>query len=284
MHRLGGSFSELRRASRLRLQPVFQLHLADEIELDTFGEADLRVVRFAVFWEITFVVLAGLIGNGHHYFWIGMPAYWQFWGSLFSALEPLPMLLAMWSLYMDARRGQRAIANRPALYFIFGSVLLELVGAGILGFTQTFALTNLWEHGTWVTASHAHVALFGTFGFLVLGGAYAALPPIKGIRQPDHRTATLALSLLFAGLLGMTMSFALGGTAEIYVYRILGLDWFAAEVRPAIALWRALLGVSSLVFVAGAGLVVYDLFNLKERGPSLRACRQTLLSAGSGDP
>lgn len=228
-------------------------------------DADLRVIRFAVFWGVALVVLSGFLGNAHHYFWIGTPAFWQFWGSLFSALEPLPMVLGTWHVYLDSRRRRRVIGNAPTFYFLFGSVLLEQVGAGLLGFTQTFALTNLWEHGTWVTPAHAHLALFGTFGLLALGGAYAALPVLRGVARFDERLSKLGFWLLFTGVLGMTLAFGVGGTVQIYVYRVLGLDWFGGDVRPAMQLWRGLLAVFGFLFAAGAVVTGYDLLTLGYR-------------------
>src|SRR3546814_7153123 len=100
---------------------------------------------FALFWGVALVWLSGLIGNAHHYFWIGTPEFWQFWGSLFSALEPLPLIFCFWHIYLDAHHDRRPLKNAPAFYFILGSVVLEQVGAGILGFTMTFALTNVWR-------------------------------------------------------------------------------------------------------------------------------------------
>lgn len=244
-------------------------------------DADLRVIRFAVFWGVVFVVLTGLIGNAHHYFWIGTPTFWQFWGSLFSALEPLPMLLALWHVFLDTSRGRKPLANKAAFYFIFGSVLLEQVGAGILGVTQTFALTNLWEHGTWVSPAHAHLALFGTFGMLVIGGAYWAIPAVRGIDRFDERLAKTGFWLLLTALLGMTVSFALGGTVQIYIYRVLGLDWFGGEVRPALALSRAALMVFGLLFTTGAGVVIYDLFTLGHRARAEEAATAVRLAAPS---
>lgn len=228
-------------------------------------EADRRVVGFAVFWSVVLVALTGLVGNGHHYFWIGTPALWQFWGSLFSALEPLPIIFAIWHVATSARAGRKPLTNRPALYFIFGSALLELVGAGILGFSQTFSITNVWEHGTWVTPAHAHLALFGTFGLLVLGAAYVAVPAIKRLQRPDDRLSRAAFWLLLSGILGMMFSFALGGTVEIYVYRVLAIEWFGAVVRPAMQLWRSLLFVFGLLFATGVVAFAYDLFTLREQ-------------------
>ncbi len=229
-----------------------------------FGAAEDEV-GFAVFWGVSLVVLSGLIGNSHHYFWIGTPAFWQFWGSLFSALEPLPLIFCIWHVFLDEKHGVKPIANKAAFYFIFGSALFEMVGAGILGFTMTLAYVNIWEHGTWITASHGHMALFGAFGLLVIGAAYEAIRLVKGIKRVKDNLSKLAFWLVFSGLLGMVGAFVYGGTKQIYVYRILGLDWWGHHVRPAMAEARVYLGLFAFVFVIGTILILYDLFTLKSR-------------------
>jgi nitric oxide reductase subunit B len=77
-------------------------------------KVDVKSVGFAVFWGVTLVWLSGLIGNAHHYFWIGTPSFWQFWGSLFSALEPLPLVFCFWHVYLDAHQNRRPLENAPA--------------------------------------------------------------------------------------------------------------------------------------------------------------------------
>src|SRR5690606_15855756 len=178
-------------------------------------DASVKSVGFAVFWGVSLVILSGLIGNSHHYFWIGTPAFWQFWGSLFSALEPLPLIFCIWHVFLDEKHGIKPIKNKAAFYFIFGSALFEMVGAGILGFTMTLAYVNIWEHGTWITGSHGHMALFGAFGFLVIGAAYEAIRIIKGIDRFNDRLSKLGFWLLFVGILGIVASFAFGGTKQI---------------------------------------------------------------------
>lgn len=233
--------------------------------LSKFFGADEKEVGFAVFWGVSLVVLSGLIGNSHHYFWIGTPAFWQFWGSLFSALEPLPLIFCLWHVYLDEKHGITPVENRPAFYFIFGSALFESMGAGVLGFTMTMAYANIWEHGTWLTAAHGHLALFGAFGLLVIGATYEAVRKYKNIYRFRGYLGKLSFWLLFIGLVGIMGSFAYGGTKEIFVYRILGLDWWAHQVRPAMANARVLLGFSALVFIAGAIILIYDLFTMKNR-------------------
>lgn len=228
-------------------------------------KADIKSVGFAVFWGIMLVWLSGLIGNAHHYFWIGTPEFWQFWGSLFSALEPLPLVFCFWHIYLDAHTNKRPLENAPAFYFLLGSTVLELVGAGILGFSMTFALTNVWSHGTWVTAGHAHLALFGTFGMLGLAAAYYAIPIMRNVPRFDQRLGKLAFWMVFAGMLGLAFAFDIGGTVQIYVYRILGLDWFGGDVSPAIGVFKLLVPLFGFVFAVGVGTLAYDLFTLGHR-------------------
>ncbi len=248
---------------------ILHITLIGFILMKFFG-ADEREVGFAVFWGISLVVLSGLIGNSHHYFWIGTPAFWQFWGSLFSALEPLPLIFCIWHVYLDEKHGVTPIKNRVAFYFIFGSALFESIGAGILGFTMTMAYANIWSHGTWLTAAHGHMALFGAFGLLVIGVGYEAIRQIKGINKFNENLGKLAFWVMFIGLLGIVGSFAYGGSTQIYVYRILGLDWWGHHVRPAMGPARTLLGVSAFTFILGAILVIYDMLTLKARAINIK--------------
>lgn len=230
-------------------------------------KADVKSVGYAVFWGITLVWLSGLIGNAHHYFWIGTPEFWQFWGSLFSALEPLPLVFCFWHIYLDAHQNRKPLENAPAFYFILGSVILEQVGAGILGFTMTFALTNVWSHGTWVTPSHAHLALFGTFGMLGIAAAYYAVPLMRGVAF-DQKLGKLSFWLAFIGMLGMSFAFAIGGTIQVFMYRTLGLDWFGGDIFPAMQLYKSLVVLFGIIFSVGASLLIFDLLTMGLRTSS----------------
>ena len=236
-------------------------------------DARIKSVGYAVFWGIALVWLSGLIGNAHHYFWIGTPEFWQFWGSLFSALEPLPLVFCFWHIYLDAHQDRKPIRNMPAFAFLLGSVVLEQVGAGILGFSMTFAITNVWSHGTWITLSHAHLALFGTFGMLGIAAAYYVVPILRGGGGFDQRLGRLAFWLVFCGMLGMAFAFAIGGSIQVYVYRTLGLDWFSGDVAPAMGFMKTLVPVFGLLFLIGVGVLVFDLITMGHRAPSVAVQR-----------
>lgn len=243
----------------------------------------VKEVGYAVFWGVTLVWLSGLLGNAHHYFWVGTPEFWQFWGSLFSALEPLPLIFCFWHIYLDAHQNRKPLENAPAFYFVLGSVVLEQVGAGILGFTMTFAQTNVWSHGTWVTPAHGHLALFGTFGMLVIGAAYYAVPVMRigSAGKFDQRLGKLGFWTLFLGVLGLAQAFALGGTKQVYIYRTLGLDWFGGDIMPALSLYKVLVAVFGFVILVGTGIVTFDLITLGRRGGNGPAPDLTLAEARS---
>ena len=46
-------------------------------------------------------LFSGLLGTGHHYLWIGTPAYWQWIGTIFSTLEIPPFFaMVVWAFYL----------------------------------------------------------------------------------------------------------------------------------------------------------------------------------------
>lgn len=53
---------------------------------------DREVIEKWLYVIITLALVTGILGTGHHYYWIGTPEYWQPIGSIFSALEPIPFL------------------------------------------------------------------------------------------------------------------------------------------------------------------------------------------------
>ncbi len=51
---------------------------------------DREIVEKWLYVIIATALFSGILGTGHHYYWIGMPGYWQWIGSIFSALEVIP--------------------------------------------------------------------------------------------------------------------------------------------------------------------------------------------------
>ncbi|MEN8671121.1 MAG: cbb3-type cytochrome c oxidase subunit I, partial [Ketobacter sp.] len=54
---------------------------------------DREVIDKWLYVIIAAALITGIIGTGHHYYWIGTPSYWQWLGGIFSALEPIPFFM-----------------------------------------------------------------------------------------------------------------------------------------------------------------------------------------------
>ena len=100
---------------------------------------------------------------------------------------------------------------------------------------------------------------------LGIAAAYYATPILRKVPRFDPRLGKLGFWLVFIGVLGMGFAFAIGGTIQVYVYRILGLDWFGGDVNRAMGTYKVMLPLFGLVLTAGAGVLAYDLFTLGRR-------------------
>jgi nitric oxide reductase subunit B len=129
---------------------------------------DREIIEKWLYLIIAMTLITGIIGTGHHYFWIGTPAYWQVWGSIFSALEPVPFFMMTMFAFNMVKRRRRAHPNQAATLWALGTGVMSFLGAGVWGFLGTLSVVNYYTHGTQLTASHGHMAFYGAYAMVVL--------------------------------------------------------------------------------------------------------------------
>ena len=98
-------------------------------------------------------------------------------------------------------------------------------GAGVLGLAHTLPQTNLYTHGTLVTAMHGHLAFWGAYAMIVFAIITYALPNLTGRKYYDHARGRLAFWLSNIGIFIMVSAFAAAGVAQVYLERKLGYDF-----------------------------------------------------------
>ena len=124
---------------------------------------DREIIEKWLYIIVGFTFLSGILGTGHHYYFIGTPRYWLWIGGVFSALEPVAFLgMAIYAIAM-AKKGGKIPDNKMALSWTIGTAVLSFVGAGFLGFAHTLPQVNIYTHGTLVTAMHGHLAFWGAY-------------------------------------------------------------------------------------------------------------------------
>lgn len=224
---------------------------------------DRALVEKWLYVEIALVLFTGIIGTGHHYYWIGTPGYWFWWGGIFSALEPLPILFMVIDTMRDVRERKAEIKNRVALHWAIGCAWFHFIGAGVWGFAHTLPQINQWTHGTQITAAHGHMAFFGAYAMVNFTIFYLMLPKLKGVKEFDQARGIYAFWLMVSGMFLMGMAFTIAGIVQTYFNRVMGLDFLATQ--EYMRLWFMVVMASGVIFAAGAITFIYDFFVMKER-------------------
>ncbi len=225
---------------------------------------DREVIEKWLYVVIGLTFLSGILGTGHHYYYIGVNKIWLIVGGIFSAMEPLAFLaMALWAVNMY-RKGEKKHPNALAVYWTLGAAIVSFLGAGVLGLAHTLPQTNLYTHGTLVTAMHGHLAFWGAYAMIVLAMITYALPNLTGRKLYDHPRGRAAFWLSNIGMFSMVAAFAAAGVAQVYMERILGYDFGDVQNEIKVHFWVLIMGATVLT----TGLILYIIDFIKYGTPS----------------
>ncbi len=217
---------------------------------------DREVIEKWLYVIVGITFLSGILGTGHHYYFIGTPSYWKPIGAVFSALEPLAFLgMVIYAIAM-LRKGGRRHPNSIAIYWTVGCAIFSFVGAGFLGFAHTLPSVNLYTHGTLVTAMHGHAAFWGAYAMIVLAMMSYSLPLLTGRKLYQKTTAQVAFWTSNIGMVAMVGAFATAGVAQVYLERKVGMDFLS--VQKEIEVHFIGLALAATLFTIGVLVFIYD--------------------------
>jgi len=217
---------------------------------------DREVIEKWLYVIVGLTFISGILGTGHHYYYIGAPKYWLIIGGIFSALEPLAFLgMALFAVAMY-RKGEKKHPNKIALMWTLGTAIVSFVGAGLLGLAHTMPQVNMWTHGTLVTAMHGHLAFWGAYGMIVFAAISYMMPNMTGRKLYDSGNGLTAFWLSNIGMIGMTTAFAAAGVAQVYMERIMGLEF--GDVQNEIQVHFLILVLCATLFTTGVGIFIYE--------------------------
>jgi nitric oxide reductase subunit B len=217
---------------------------------------DREVIEKWLYIIVGLTFLSGVLGTGHHYYYIGAPKYWLMVGGIFSALEPLAFLaMALFAINMYRKAG-REHPNKLALYWTLGCAITSFVGAGLLGAAHTLPSVNMYTHGTLITGMHGHMAFWGAYAMLILAMISYSMPLLTGRKIYNNKVGIYAFWLSNIGMFGMTVSFAVAGIVQVYLERKFGMDFMA--VQKEIEVHFVMLLLMGSMFTVGIGLYIYN--------------------------
>ena len=131
-----------------------------------------RLAAEASLLSATIYLSGGIIGTLHHLYFSGTPTVALAWGSVFSALEVVPLILVAYAAIDHLRMAGASpwIAKyKWPIYFFVAVAFWNMVGAGLFGFMINPPIALYYMQGLNTTPVHAHAALFGVYGMLGIG-------------------------------------------------------------------------------------------------------------------
>ncbi|MDO8608225.1 MAG: cbb3-type cytochrome c oxidase subunit I [Phaeospirillum sp.] len=218
---------------------------------------DREVVEKWLYVIIGLALFSGILGTGHHYYWIGTPGYWQWIGSVFSTLEVAPFFAMVVFTFMMVWKGGRAHPNKAALLWSLGCSVFAFFGAGVWGFLHTLAPVNYITHGTQITAAHGHLAFYGAYVMINIAIMTYAMPNILK-REPYNQLLNMwGFWITSSGVTFMTFALTFAGVVQSHLQRVLGMGFMEVQEQLSLFYWMRL-GAGLATFI-GVVLIVWSL-------------------------
>ncbi len=142
----------------------------------------LKTAGQATIFSSTIFLAGGIIGTLHHLYFSGTPTIVLALGSVFSALEVVPLLFVgyeAWENIKRLRSTEWVQKYKWPIYYFVSVAFWNMIGAGLFGFMINPPIALYYMQGLNTTPVHAHAALFGVYGMLGIGLMLFTLRSIK---------------------------------------------------------------------------------------------------------
>ena len=154
----------------------------------------------------TIFLSGGIIGTLHHLYFSGTPTVALVWGSVFSALEVVPLTLIGFDAMHDLRQSRKSPwvqRYKWPIYFFVAVAFWNMVGAGLFGFMINPPIALYYMQGLNTTPLHGHAALFGVYGMLGIGLMLMCLRVLIPAREWKDGLLRFSFWTLNGGLMAM---------------------------------------------------------------------------------
>jgi nitric oxide reductase subunit B len=232
---------------------------------------DREVIEKWLYVIIAMALISGILGTGHHFYWLMTPEYWQWVGSIFSALEPLPFFAMVLYAFNMVNRRRREHPNKAATLWALGTAVMAFLGAGVWGFLHTLSFVNYYTHGSQITAAHGHMAFYGAYAMIVMTIMSYAMPKLRGIGEANCNKAQViemwGFWLMTVAMVFITLFLTGAGILQVWLQRLPesgeALSFMATQDKLAIFYW--LREIAGVIFLLGLIAYISSFFITEEK-------------------
>jgi cytochrome c oxidase cbb3-type subunit 1 len=205
------------------------------------------------FWALAFFYP---LNGVHHYLWSPIPMYVQYGAVTSTVAVEIVVSTVIVNFFMTIRgRGDALRSSIPVRWFYTGMVLY-FVTCLQCAFQVFLTVQEVIHFTDWVVG-HAHLVMFGVFGFWILGIVTELWPRLVGHPWYSTRLNGWHYWLTTIGMVVMFVDLMAAGLVQGFLWR--GLAPWEESVVFSVPFW-AVRTASGLMIVAGQLLFAYNLW------------------------
>ncbi len=238
---------------------------------------NLRTAAEASIGGATIYLAGGIIGTAHHLYFAGTPTIALALGSVFSALEVVPLLFVGYEAWHNLRRSRAkewVQAYRWPINCFIAVAFWNMLGAGLFGFMINPPVALYYMQGLNTTPVHGHAALFGVYGMLGIGLMLFCLRALRPAAEWNDGQIRFAFWTINGGLLLMvTLSLLPVGLMQTWASVHYGY-WYARSPEflqgSTLQTLRWLRIIGDTIFAVGVVTLVVFVLSLARRSTRVR--------------
>ena len=212
------------------------------------------------FWGLAFFYpLQGV----HHYLWSPIPMYAQYAAVLSTVVLELAVATVIVNFLMTLRGNTEAMRTSIPIRWMFVGTINYAITCLQCAFQVLLTTQKVIHFTDWVVG-HAHLIMFGTFGFWIMGFFAYLWPKMKKAEAYSKSLDEWAFWLVTVGTATMWVDLISAGLMQGFNWW--GLSPFIDSVNFSVPFWvtRAITGV---LITAGFVLFAYNMYMTGRRAP-----------------
>ena len=212
------------------------------------------------FWGLAFFYpLQGI----HHFLFSPIPMYAQYGAVVSTIAIELVVFTVIVNFFMTIRgKGDYLRTSLPIRWFYAG-MICYFVTCFQCAFQVTLTFQRLIHFTDWVPG-HAHLVMFGVFGFWCIGMAVHLWPKLVGRPWYSHTLNAYNFWLTTLGLTIMFLDLTVAGIVQGYMW--MNLSTWSAMLEAVAPFWH-LRSISGLMIITGQLLMIYNMW-MTARSPA----------------
>jgi len=225
------------------------------------------------FWGLAFFYpMQGV----HHFLYSPIPMYAQYGAVVATIAVEIVVVTVIVNFFGTLHGRSDAVRGNLAIRWFYTGMIMYAITCFQCAFQVTLTFQRIIHFTDWVVA-HAHMVMFGVFGFWIMGVFIELWPRAVGRPWAMPQLLTAHYWLTFIGLVLMIIDLTAAGLVQGFSWA--GLSHWGESVVASMPFWWTR-SVAGLLIIAGQGLFFYALWATARQPAAVTAPEPAVAAAG----